>query len=169
MLSQYDDAERALDWADSTARELGASYDRLRALFHKARLLGNRGRISDALDVLEEAIRLADRVGDRRLAVAPSQYAGLAPLRGAETYSQRSSWTRKRLESRLSSATQRASAIHTSMRRGITWHSASRGAPWSTCRKPNGCTARISGSVGFTTRAWKENSRAIGPCRAISS
>ena len=66
MLSQYDDAERALDWADSKARELGACYDRLRALFHKGRLLGNRGRISDALDVLDEAIRLAERVGDRR-------------------------------------------------------------------------------------------------------
>jgi tetratricopeptide (TPR) repeat protein len=66
MLSQYDDAERALDWADSKARELGACYDRLRALFHKGRLLGNRGRISDALNVLDEAIRLAERVGDRR-------------------------------------------------------------------------------------------------------
>jgi tetratricopeptide (TPR) repeat protein len=66
MLSQYDDADRALDWADFRARELGASYDRLRALCHKGRVLGNRGRISDALDVLDEAIRLAERIGDRR-------------------------------------------------------------------------------------------------------
>jgi tetratricopeptide (TPR) repeat protein len=66
MLSQYDEADRALDWADSRAQELGASYDRLRSLFHKARVLGNRGRTSDGLDVLDEAIRLAERVGDRR-------------------------------------------------------------------------------------------------------
>ncbi len=67
MLSQYDDAERALDWADSRAQELGgACDDRLRALFHKGRVLGNRGRISDALDVLREATSLAERVGNRR-------------------------------------------------------------------------------------------------------
>jgi tetratricopeptide (TPR) repeat protein len=40
MLSQNDDAERALDWADSKAQELGAGYDRLRSLFHKGRILG---------------------------------------------------------------------------------------------------------------------------------
>ena len=66
MLSQYDEAERALDWADARAQELGASYDRLRSLFHKGRVLGNRGRISDAGDVLDEAIRLSERVGNHR-------------------------------------------------------------------------------------------------------
>ena len=66
MLSQNDDAERALDWADSKAQELGAGYDRLRSLFHKGRILGNRGRISDAWDVLEEGIRLSDRIGNTR-------------------------------------------------------------------------------------------------------
>ena len=64
MLSQNDDAERALDWADSKAQELGAGYDRLRSLFHKGRILGNRGRISDAWDVLEEGMRLSDRIGN---------------------------------------------------------------------------------------------------------
>ena len=66
MLSQYDEAERALDWADQRAQELGACYDRLRSLFHKGRILGNRGRISDAWDVLEGAIRLSERVGNTR-------------------------------------------------------------------------------------------------------
>ena len=66
MLSQNDDAERALDWADARAQELGAGYDRLRSLFHKGRVLGNRGRISDAWDVLEEGIRLSDRIGNTR-------------------------------------------------------------------------------------------------------
>jgi tetratricopeptide (TPR) repeat protein len=66
MLSQYDDAERALDWADSTAEKLGAGYDRLRSLLHKGRVLGNRGRISDALDRLVEAARLAERIDAQR-------------------------------------------------------------------------------------------------------
>jgi tetratricopeptide (TPR) repeat protein len=66
MLSQYDEAERALNWADSRAQEMGCCYDRLRALFHKVRVLGNRGRISDALDLREEATRLAERVGNLR-------------------------------------------------------------------------------------------------------
>lgn len=66
MLSQYDDAERLLDWANSRAQELAAGYDRLRSLMHKGRVLGNRGRISDASDVLDEGTRLAERIGDRR-------------------------------------------------------------------------------------------------------
>jgi tetratricopeptide (TPR) repeat protein len=66
MLSEYDEAEQALDWADSRAHELGACYDRLRSLFHKGRILGNRGRISDARDVLDDAIRLSERIGDTR-------------------------------------------------------------------------------------------------------
>lgn len=65
MLSQYDDAERALNWAESRAQELGASYDRLRSLFHIGRVRGNRGRISDALDVVSDALRLAERIGNR--------------------------------------------------------------------------------------------------------
>ena len=67
MLSQYDDAERASGLGGlARAQELGAGYDRLRSLFHKGRVLGNRGRISDAWDALDEARRLAERIGERR-------------------------------------------------------------------------------------------------------
>jgi tetratricopeptide (TPR) repeat protein len=65
MLSQYDEAERTLNWAESKAQELGAPYDRLRSLLHIGRVRGNRGRISDALDVVSEAARLAERVANR--------------------------------------------------------------------------------------------------------
>jgi tetratricopeptide (TPR) repeat protein len=37
-LSQYDDAERALDWANSRARELGVCFEILLTLFRKSRL-----------------------------------------------------------------------------------------------------------------------------------
>ena len=150
------------------AREIGAGYDRLRALFHKGRLLGNRGRISDALDVLDEAIRLAERVGDRRW---PSRLRNTQAWLLCEVQDLQAALRLDMEAAQIASspATQRASAIHTSMRRAIAWHSASQRAPWSTCGKPNDSIARISGSGGFTSRVLKENSRAIGSRKAISS
>jgi tetratricopeptide (TPR) repeat protein/tRNA A-37 threonylcarbamoyl transferase component Bud32 len=64
-LSQYEDAELLLDWANSRARELGSCFDLQVALFHTSRVFGNRGRISDSFALLDEGMRLAERIGER--------------------------------------------------------------------------------------------------------
>ena len=65
MLLEHDQAERALEWTGSRARELGAGFSLLLTVFWKIMILGNRGRISEALQLLDEGTRLAERIGDR--------------------------------------------------------------------------------------------------------
>jgi tetratricopeptide (TPR) repeat protein len=61
----YAEAERVTSWALQKARELGASFHIVENLFFRGMALGNHGRLSDALSVLEEARRLAELNGER--------------------------------------------------------------------------------------------------------
>ena len=58
-------AEEDLAWARASAGELHASFELMIACWHQARARGNQGRLSEASDMLEEALRLADLLGDR--------------------------------------------------------------------------------------------------------
>lgn len=79
-----------LGWRKGT--RAGRLLRRLRALFHKGRVPGKRGRISDAWDVLEEGIRLPERIANDcwRLRLT-NQYTSLAALRG-RTWRERNAW-----------------------------------------------------------------------------
>jgi tetratricopeptide (TPR) repeat protein len=58
-------ADADLEWARATAAERKAPFELLLALWHQARARGNQGRLSDAWDLLDEGLRLADLLGDR--------------------------------------------------------------------------------------------------------
>jgi tetratricopeptide (TPR) repeat protein len=62
---QYDEARVLHDWAITRAKELGACFHIVANLFVKGMSLGNQGRISEALAVCREAMRLAEVNGDR--------------------------------------------------------------------------------------------------------
>jgi hypothetical protein len=62
---EYDDAERACAWATEKARELAAGVRLIENLFHIGMARGNRGRMGEALQTLQEAARLAELTGDR--------------------------------------------------------------------------------------------------------
>jgi len=61
----YAEAERVTGWALQKARDLGASFHIVENLFFRGMALGNQGRFSDALGVLEEARRVAELNGER--------------------------------------------------------------------------------------------------------
>jgi hypothetical protein len=62
---EHQKAEDALEWAHRQAGTLDASFELLISLWHRGRSRGNQGRISDSWDMLEDALRLAELLGDR--------------------------------------------------------------------------------------------------------
>ena len=62
---EHDEANLDFEWAYECATELGLNFELLISLFHRARVKANEGRLSDSADLLKEAERIADTVGDR--------------------------------------------------------------------------------------------------------
>jgi hypothetical protein len=62
---EYETAEPALHWIRTKARDLGTGFRLIHADFMGGMALGNRGRLSEALGVLREGMRLADLHGER--------------------------------------------------------------------------------------------------------
>jgi tetratricopeptide (TPR) repeat protein len=62
---QYLEAEPELRWAHQQARALGAGFQLIEAHFISGLTLGNQGRLSEALVVLREGMRLAELNGER--------------------------------------------------------------------------------------------------------
>jgi hypothetical protein len=62
---EHREADGALDWARAQAGELHASFELLVGLWHQARARGNEGRFSESQQMLEDALRLAELLGDR--------------------------------------------------------------------------------------------------------
>ena len=62
---EYQDAHHTLDWAVKRSRELGACLSMLRCLWFKGMALGNEGRLTDAISVIREGMRLAELNGER--------------------------------------------------------------------------------------------------------
>jgi tetratricopeptide (TPR) repeat protein len=62
---EHQEAVDALEWARSTAADLHANFEVVAALWHQARARGNQGRLAEAWEILEGALRLADLLGDR--------------------------------------------------------------------------------------------------------
>jgi tetratricopeptide (TPR) repeat protein len=62
---EYQEAEQALRWAQEKAHELGAAFHLMMALFLRGLALGNQGRLSEAMSILREAMRLAELNGER--------------------------------------------------------------------------------------------------------
>jgi tetratricopeptide (TPR) repeat protein len=58
-------AEEDLTWVRTIAGERHASLELMVACWHQARARGNQGRLCDAVEMLEQALRLADLLGDR--------------------------------------------------------------------------------------------------------
>jgi tetratricopeptide (TPR) repeat protein len=61
----HEQANEDLGWAYEKAREAGLTFDLLIALFHRARTRANQGRLFEASEMLKEAQRLAELLGDR--------------------------------------------------------------------------------------------------------
>src|SRR5262249_16592024 len=57
-------AERDLLWAYEQSQALGRPFYALQGLFGRGMVLGNRGRLSEALAVLRQAVELAERHGE---------------------------------------------------------------------------------------------------------
>jgi len=64
---EHHEGESALAWARGTAGELDDRFLLLMAFWHQARIRGNQGRLAEASDTLEDALRLSDLLGDRWL------------------------------------------------------------------------------------------------------
>jgi tetratricopeptide (TPR) repeat protein len=62
---EHDQANADLGWAYDQAARLGLNFNLLIALFHQARTRGNQGRLYEAAEMLKEAQRLAELLGDR--------------------------------------------------------------------------------------------------------
>jgi tetratricopeptide (TPR) repeat protein len=62
---EHEEAEDALDGAHRQAGELHLGFELVISLWHRARARANRGRLSEAWEMLEGAVRLADLLGDR--------------------------------------------------------------------------------------------------------
>jgi tetratricopeptide (TPR) repeat protein len=62
---EYAEAEHLLRGMHDKARELGASFHMLEAHFVNGMALGNQGRLSEAMGVLREGMRLAELNGER--------------------------------------------------------------------------------------------------------
>jgi tetratricopeptide (TPR) repeat protein len=62
---EYAEAEHALRWAHAKAHELGASFQLIGSHFFSGMVLGNQGRLSEALSMLREGMRLAELNGER--------------------------------------------------------------------------------------------------------
>src|SRR5262249_28239790 len=61
---EYEEAERDLLWAYEQSQALGRPFYALQGLFGRGMVLGNRGRLSEALAVLRQAVELAERHGE---------------------------------------------------------------------------------------------------------
>jgi tetratricopeptide (TPR) repeat protein len=62
---EYQQAEQALRWTHEKAHELGAGFHLIMAHFLSGLALGNQGRLSEALSMLREGMRLAELHGER--------------------------------------------------------------------------------------------------------
>jgi Protein kinase domain/AAA ATPase domain len=62
---EYQEAEHALRWVSEKARDLGAGFQLIFAHFEGGIARGNHGRLSEALGMLREGMRLAELNGDR--------------------------------------------------------------------------------------------------------
>jgi tetratricopeptide (TPR) repeat protein len=62
---EYQEAEPALRWVSEKARDLGAGFQLIFAHFEGGIARGNHGRLSEALGMLREGMRLAELNGDR--------------------------------------------------------------------------------------------------------
>ena len=62
---EYDQADLFLDWTRQRAGEFRVGFNLLIAIFHRARMRGNQGRLSEASAMLDEASRFADLLDDR--------------------------------------------------------------------------------------------------------
>jgi tetratricopeptide (TPR) repeat protein len=62
---EHAQAESDLSWTRGTAATLHSTFEVMTGLWHQARARGNQGRLSEAQDMLEEALRLAELTGDR--------------------------------------------------------------------------------------------------------
>jgi hypothetical protein len=62
---EYPQAEQALRWTHQKAHELGAGFQLIMAHFFSGMGLGNQGRLSEALSMLREGMRLAELHGER--------------------------------------------------------------------------------------------------------
>jgi tetratricopeptide (TPR) repeat protein len=62
---EHQQAEDALEWAHRQAGDLHLGFESIISLWHRARARGNQGQVSDAWDLLEDALRLAELLGDR--------------------------------------------------------------------------------------------------------
>ncbi len=62
---EYEQAQQLLDWALSKAQDLGACFDIVANHFLRGMVLGNQGRMSEALSTLQEGTRLAELNGER--------------------------------------------------------------------------------------------------------
>ena len=62
---EHREANLDFGWAYERALELGLNFELLIALFHRARTRANEGRLYEAAELLNEAERLADLVGER--------------------------------------------------------------------------------------------------------
>ena len=62
---EYDASQRVAQWADPIARDLGMGFHVVQISFYRGMALGNQGRLSEALETLDEGRRLADVIGER--------------------------------------------------------------------------------------------------------
>jgi tetratricopeptide (TPR) repeat protein len=62
---EYQEAESALRWVSEEARDLSAGFQLIFAHFEGGIARGNHGRLSEALSVLREGMRLAELHGER--------------------------------------------------------------------------------------------------------
>jgi tetratricopeptide (TPR) repeat protein len=62
---EYQQAEQALRWAHEKAHEVGAGFQLILVHFFRGMALGNQGRLSEALSMLREGMRLAELHGER--------------------------------------------------------------------------------------------------------
>ena len=65
MRLEFEQVEQTSGWAIEQARKLGATFHVIENLFCWGMALANRGRLTEALNVLREGIRVADLNGER--------------------------------------------------------------------------------------------------------
>jgi tetratricopeptide (TPR) repeat protein len=65
MRLEFEHVEQSSGWAIEEARKLGATFHLIENMFCWGMALANRGRLTEAMDVLREGIRLAELNGER--------------------------------------------------------------------------------------------------------
>jgi tetratricopeptide (TPR) repeat protein len=65
MRLEFDHVDQTSAWAIEQARKSGATFHLIENLFYRGMALANHGRLSDAMNVLREGIRVAELNGER--------------------------------------------------------------------------------------------------------